>query len=101
VMVTPEYPTATQDVARAVPVLQSIGAPLPTKAQLAACKFMDELADSGAAEAVPHVLKAFYDDDLVEEEAMIGWSVASKNAKARDAASPFIEWLENAEEESD
>lgn len=101
VMVTPEYPAATQDVTRAVPVLQSIGAPLPSDAQKAACQFMDKLADSGAAKAVPHVLKAFYDDDLVEEEAMIGWSVASSNPVARDAASPFIEWLENAEEESE
>lgn len=101
VMVKPEYPAATQDVTRAVPVLQAIGAPLPTEAQKAACKFMDKLADAGAAKAVPHVLKAFYDDDLVEEEAMIGWSVASSNTAARDAASPFIEWLENAEEESD
>lgn len=101
VMVTPEYPAATQDVTRAVPVLQVIGAPLPPDAQKAACEFMDELADSGAADAVPHLLKSFYDNDLVEEESMIGWSVASSNPVACKAASPFIEWLENAEEESE
>ncbi|KAK1869703.1 hypothetical protein I4F81_012172 [Pyropia yezoensis] len=101
VMVTPEYPAATLDVTRAVPVLQAIGAPLPSEAQEAACQFMDKLADSSAAEAVPHVLKAFYDNDLVEEEAMFGWSAASSNPVARNAASPFIEWLENAEEESE
>jgi len=56
-----------------------------------------------------HILKAFYDNDLVEEEVILEWSkkVSKKfvkksvsesiHAKAR----PFIEWLENAEEESE
>lgn len=56
---------------------------------------------------VPHILKALYDADIIEEEVMIEWaSKASKKyvsrefaQEIRDKAAPFIKWLKEAEEE--
>ena len=51
------------------------------------------------------VLKLFYDEDIVEEEVIVAWSNAGP---ARTTASqfwknvrPFVEWLQNAESESE
>ncbi|OQR85984.1 eukaryotic translation initiation factor 5, partial [Thraustotheca clavata] len=62
----------------------------------------------------PVVLKHFYDEDLVAEDTILAWSVdeTRKNyahyeitptqaAALKKALAPFVEWLENAEEESD
>lgn len=58
---------------------------------------------------VPHILKALYDADLVEEEAFFDWHgkvhkkqliSAEVATKMRSIAEPIIEWLRNAEEES-
>lgn len=56
---------------------------------------------------VPHILKAFYDTDIIEEEVLLEW--AGKSSKKyvsrelaqeiRDKATPFIKWLKEAEEE--
>lgn len=59
--------------------------------------------------AVPKILMTIYDKDLVSEEAILNWgSKVSKkyvpkdvSKKVRKAAKPFIEWLKEAEEESD
>ncbi|KAL8945761.1 MAG: hypothetical protein Q9222_007742 [Ikaeria aurantiellina] len=60
--------------------------------------------------AVPKILLAYYQEDLVSEEVLKTWNKASKkyvdintSKKVRQAAKPFLEWLENAEsdEESD
>lgn len=59
--------------------------------------------------AVPKILMTIYDKDLVSEEAIINWgSKVSKkyvpkevSKKVRKAAKPFIQWLKEAEEESD
>lgn len=56
-----------------------------------------------------HILKAFYDNDFVEEEILIEWGakVSKKyvNKKTSEQihakAKPFIDWLNTAEEESD
>lgn len=55
-----------------------------------------------------HVLKAFYDEDILEEEVLLEWAdkVSKKHVskdvakQIRDRAAPFIEWLRSAEEES-
>ncbi|KAL8825104.1 MAG: hypothetical protein Q9170_007925 [Blastenia crenularia] len=60
--------------------------------------------------AVPKILLAYYQEDLVSEDVLKTWNKASKkyvdigtSKKVRQAAKPFLEWLENAEsdEESD
>lgn len=56
---------------------------------------------------VPHILKAFYDLDILEEEVVIDWAkkVSKKYVskelaqEIRDKAAPFIKWLQEAEEE--
>jgi translation initiation factor 5 len=57
---------------------------------------------------VPHILKALYDEDLLEEEVILEWAQkASKkyvdkkiSAEIHEKASPFINWLRDAEEET-
>lgn len=56
---------------------------------------------------VPHILKVFYDTDILEEEVLIEWSqkvskkYVSKEVahEIREKAKPFIKWLKEAEEE--
>jgi len=56
---------------------------------------------------VPHILKLFYDADILEEEVLIDWSqkVSKKYVskeiaqEIHDKAKPFIKWLQEAEEE--
>jgi len=56
---------------------------------------------------VPHILKVFYDTDILEEEVLIDWSqkvskkYVSKEVaqEIHDKAKPFIKWLQEAEEE--
>jgi translation initiation factor 5 len=52
----------------------------------------------------PHILKGLYDEDVVEEEALIKWhdkKSKGDTAKVKEASAVFINWLKNAEEESD
>ncbi|KAL5463540.1 hypothetical protein EMCRGX_G032443 [Ephydatia muelleri] len=57
---------------------------------------------------VPLILKSFYDNDLLEEEALQEWAdkASKKNPKKEwvgqiyERAAPFIKWLQTAEEES-
>eukprot|EP01113_Clastostelium_recurvatum_P019299 TRINITY_DN2275_c0_g1_i2.p1 TRINITY_DN2275_c0_g1~~TRINITY_DN2275_c0_g1_i2.p1 ORF type:complete len:409 (-),score=163.22 TRINITY_DN2275_c0_g1_i2:54-1280(-) len=58
--------------------------------------------------SVGAILKALYDEDVLSEEAIQGWyeqtakqDAASAVGKVRKAAQPLVEWLKNAEEESD
>lgn len=56
---------------------------------------------------VPHLLKALYDSDVLEEEVLIDWSkrvskkyVSKEMAQEiHERAKPFIKWLQEAEEE--
>jgi len=58
---------------------------------------------------VPHILKAFFEEDVIEEEVILEWSkkvskkYVSKDVaqKIHDKAAPFIKWLKEAEEESE
>jgi len=56
---------------------------------------------------VPHILKAFYDEDILDEKVILEWgSKVQKKGVGKeiaqeifDKASPFIKWLKEAEEE--
>uniref|UniRef100_UPI00358E348E eukaryotic translation initiation factor 5 n=1 Tax=Myxine glutinosa TaxID=7769 RepID=UPI00358E348E len=58
---------------------------------------------------VPHLLKDMYDADLLDEESILGWAekvskkyVSKELAKEiRIKATPFVNWLKEAEEESE
>lgn len=58
--------------------------------------------------AVPKILLAYYQEDLVSEDVLKTWNKASKkyvdiatSKKVRQAAKPFLEWLENAESDEE
>merc|ERR1712012_15368 len=58
---------------------------------------------------VPHILKSFYEEDIIEEEVLFEWAkkvskkYVSKEtaAKIHEKAQPFIKWLKEAESESE
>merc|ERR1711974_273159 len=58
---------------------------------------------------VPHILKSFYDEDIIDEEVILEWGkkVSKKyvskelSEQIHKKAEPFIKWLKEAEEESD
>ncbi|XP_028785516.1 eukaryotic translation initiation factor 5-like [Neltuma alba] len=61
---------------------------------------------SNALKEVALVLKALYDADVLEEEHIVQWYQKglkgdSKDSKIWKNAQPFIEWLQNAESESE
>ncbi|KAL8932112.1 MAG: hypothetical protein Q9216_006954 [Gyalolechia sp. 2 TL-2023] len=58
--------------------------------------------------AVPKILLAYYQEDLVSEDVLKTWNKASKkyvdintSKKVRLAAKPFLEWLETAESDEE
>ncbi|XP_009123809.1 probable eukaryotic translation initiation factor 5-1 isoform X2 [Brassica rapa] len=61
-----------------------------------------EKANSEAAKEVALVIKGFYDEDLLEEDVIFGWyDKGIKSSPVMKNVSPFIEWLKNAESESE
>ncbi|KAK3746126.1 hypothetical protein QZH41_008825 [Actinostola sp. cb2023] len=48
-----------------------------------------------------HILKAFYDNDILEEEVLVSKKYVTKEVSSQihDKVKPFIEWLKQAEEE--
>ncbi|XP_047153088.1 eukaryotic translation initiation factor 5 [Vigna umbellata] len=63
-------------------------------------------SNSNALKEVALVLKTLYDADVLEEEHVVMWYQKglkgdNKNSKIWKNAQPFIEWLQNAESESD
>lgn len=57
---------------------------------------------------VAFILKAFYDEDIVEEDVLLAWGEKAskkyvdkaKSKEIRKQATPFLNWLKEAEEES-
>ncbi|KAK7394192.1 hypothetical protein VNO78_14713 [Psophocarpus tetragonolobus] len=63
-------------------------------------------SNSNALKEVALVLKALYDADVLEEEHVVQWYQKgllgdNKNSKIWKNAQPFIDWLKNAESESE
>ncbi|KAJ3056056.1 hypothetical protein HK097_008293 [Rhizophlyctis rosea] len=64
------------------------------------------LENEDHAKVFVHILKAVYEHDVVEEDVLIKWHKSLKGetgtlGKLRDAATPLINWLQEADEESD
>merc|ERR1711915_440182 len=68
-----------------------------------------EVHESVLLPRVPHIFKALYEEDILEEEVLFDWAkkVSKKNVsketatKIHEKAQPFIKWLKEAEEESE
>lgn len=87
---------------RAIPVLQSLGEPMPVSAQSAFLDYLDWAGghDEKMMAVLPHFLKAVYDEDLVEEEHIFNWYRKEDGRQdVRDSVKVFIKWLEEADEE--
>ncbi|CAN1228366.1 Eukaryotic translation initiation factor 5 [Linum perenne] len=60
---------------------------------------------STSVKELPLVLKALYDGDVLEEENILQWyqklRASNKDTKIVKSAEPFIDWLQNAESESE
>jgi hypothetical protein len=52
--------------------------------------------------AVPLLLQALYDADVLDEASVLAWAAAPGGSPdVRAKAKPFVEWLQNAEEDDD
>jgi len=68
-----------------------------------------ETQEAALLNKVPLIFKAFFEEDIIEEECFLEWAkkVSKKYVKKEtaqkihDKAAPFIKWLKEAEEESD
>ena len=111
-----ESPLLSQMKAK-LAVLQRAVAPAGAPGQLSfLCATEQYLADRDHAQLkyTAHILKFLYDEDVVEEESMIGWADAAdcakrcgvavdaaRSAAVRKAAAQIIEWLKNAESDDE
>jgi len=61
-----------------------------------------EKANPEAAKEVALVIKGLYDEDMLDEELIFGWyDAGNKSSPVMKKVAPFIEWLKNAESESE
>ncbi|CAA7024275.1 unnamed protein product [Microthlaspi erraticum] len=59
-------------------------------------------ANPEAAKEVALVIKGLYDEDMLDEEVIFGWyGAGNKSSPVMKKVAPFIEWLKNAESESE
>jgi translation initiation factor 5 len=78
---------------------------IPVDIQWKICHYMEVLCEESSKVPVAVILKVFYDEDLVEEDVILKWYYSENRGVggkvARNNASMLVEWLENAESESD
>lgn len=68
-----------------------------------------ETREAALLPRVPHILKEFFEEDILEEEVILEWAkkvskkyVSKEMAtKIHEKAAPFVTWLKEAEEESE
>jgi translation initiation factor 5 len=59
-------------------------------------------ANPEAAKEVALVIKGLYDEDMLDEDLIFGWyDAGNKSSPVMKKVAPFIEWLKNAESESE
>ncbi|GJQ14541.1 hypothetical protein GpartN1_g6332.t1 [Galdieria partita] len=78
---------------------------IPIEIQWKICNYMEVLCEEASKIPVAVILKVFYDEDVVEEDIILKWYYTESKTKggklARTNAFALVEWLENAESESD
>lgn len=104
---------ASNQVAKYAPVLQKVVQGTHAQNQLIAMtEHFCAVVHSEMITSFPIVLKLLYDEDLLDEDTLVAWPDvrnafghwevnAEQAAKLAALLKPFVEWLENAEEESD
>lgn len=86
---------------RAVPVFQYLGEPMNAGAQAAFFKYLDWAGTEGESrqkmlQVLPHILKAMYDADVLEEAEIMKWFNDSSGPKeVRKAVQVIIDWLKD------
>lgn len=87
----------------AVPHLKVFGTPMEKEAQRAFLAFLDTYGqDEGLLPAVANILKAGFDEDVLEEEEIFKWHRSGDGSKeVKEKTKAVVEWLETAEEESE
>ncbi|CAN8069264.1 unnamed protein product [Agarophyton chilense] len=89
---------------RAVEVLKEIGTPMRVEAQQAFLEYFNWAAvhDSRVVAMMAHLLKLSYDEELVEEETIVGWFKSGElREEVKKVVGDVVHWLENAEEEDE
>lgn len=88
---------------RAVRILERYGTPMDKESQMEFCDFLDIYGEDQNVRAVlAHILKKGFDSDLLEEEVIFKWYRKNDGRKdVREAVKVYVDWLENAEEESE
>jgi len=74
-----------------------------TDAQMSFLRYLETLCgttNTALAAKFALVLKDLYDTDLVEEETVLKWSQSEVLPLIKEKATPFLKWLNEAEEES-
>ncbi|RLN91176.1 hypothetical protein BBJ28_00004755 [Nothophytophthora sp. Chile5] len=106
---------ASNQVAKYAPVLEKIiDGQHPQYQLLALTEHFCAVEQPALLTSYPILLKLLYDEDLLEEECLVAWATNGVRkeyahwavtdelaAKLKALLKPFIEWLENAEEESE
>lgn len=89
---------------RAIPVFDYLGKPMSDIAQDALLEYFDWVCvnDKKTMAVLPHLLKLFYDSDVLEEERIFKWFRSpNRSEEVRSSVSEIIEWLENADEDDE
>jgi len=86
------------------PILQSLVTDETIQATVLK-RLEDQVSGSGVTEKqlkrLVFVLKELYDSDILEEESLLRWHTTISSPSVARSVSPFIVWLQNAEEASD
>lgn len=96
-----------KDVAKKKNYLEAVTQEVGTQmVMLHAIESFSAKANPEAVKELPLVLKALYDGDVLEEEFILEWynkglAGGNKSSQLWKTVQPFIEWLQNAESESD